>query len=82
MDFYTWLQKQQGRKDRIGAFARTFADIDPSKLKKKSGRRKKDSHKKWANIVTRRGNPRWVTVFNQAWEEYSELQEQMDGSPA
>jgi hypothetical protein len=82
MDFYKWLQKQQGREDRIGAFARAFADIDPGKLKKKSGRRQKDAHKKWANIVTRRGNPRWVMVFNQAWEEYVDMCEEMEAAPA
>lgn len=82
MDFYKWLQKQQERQDRIGAFARAFADIDPAKLKKSSGRRKKDAHKKWANIVTRRGNPRWIMVFNQAWAEFDEIREELEATPA
>lgn len=76
MEFYNWLAKQRDRQDRIGAFARALSDVDTERLKKKrSGRRKKDDHKRWADIVVRRNNPNLVAWFNDAWNEFINIQE-------
>ncbi|MCB0033847.1 MAG: hypothetical protein KDE51_07505 [Anaerolineales bacterium] len=72
MDFYKWLLKQLDRKDMIGRFARNFQDVSEKRLTKKHGRRRKvDTHKRWADIITRR-NHRYVPVFNEAWQEFQQ----------
>ena len=77
MEFYNWLLKQQDRQDAIGLFARALADVDKKRLKKKRrGRRKNDPHKKWADIVTRRDNPRLTMAFNDAWQEFTAYQQE------
>ncbi len=74
MDFYKWLLKQLDRKDMIGRFARNFQDVSEKRLTKKHGRRRKvDTHKRWADIITRR-NHRYVPVFNEAWQEFQQQQ--------
>ena len=75
MDFYKWLVKQTDRQDMIGRFARAFQDVTEKRLTKKRGRRRKvDTHRRWADIITRR-NHRYVPIFNQAWEEYEAYRE-------
>lgn len=76
MEFYNWLAKQRSRQDRIGAFARALSDVDTERLtRKNSGRRKKDDHKRWADIVVRRNNPNLIVWFNAAWNEFCAARE-------
>lgn len=67
MEFKEWLNEQKERKDRIGKLARAFADRE---VKYYSRRRKRDEHRKWADIITRHGTHTHVVSFNRAWREY------------
>jgi hypothetical protein len=65
--FQHWLSNQKQRQDSVGKLARAMAEVDYGYVQK---RRKPDEHKKWADIVTRHGEPKHVLAFNQAWREY------------
>jgi hypothetical protein len=67
LTFKRWLSNQKERQDQIGKLARAMAEVDHSHVQT---RRKSDEHKKWANIVTRYGEPEHVLAFNRAWREY------------
>lgn len=67
LTFKEWLFNQKERQDKIGKLARAMAKIDFSYVQP---RRKPDEHKKWADIITRHGQPEHILTFNQAWEEY------------
>lgn len=64
--FKPWLLKQIERQDQIGILARAMSQIEDNY----KPRRKFDEHKKWADLVTRLGNPDHVRAFNRAWREY------------
>jgi hypothetical protein len=67
LTFASWLFNQIERKDQIGKLARAMEQIEYGNVKPRG---KPDQHKKWANIVTRYGEPEHVLAFNQAWREY------------
>jgi hypothetical protein len=68
LKFEQWLTEQRYRKDRIGDFARFFSEADEQEYFSK---RSRDEHKGWADRVSRIAEPRHITNFNQAWQEYS-----------
>ncbi len=70
LTFRRWLSTQEQRPDPIGGLARAMAELDYDKLPLK---RKPDEHKRWADIVTRHGEPKHILAFNQAWREYQSL---------
>jgi len=65
--FEEWLVDQQYREDLIGDLARlpSMQNID-----RKPSRRKRNEHKNWAEIVIGIAEPGYITVFNQAWQEF------------
>ena len=70
--FQNWLLQQQSRKDRVGSLARAVSTADLSYI---PPRRKNDEHKKWADIITRQGQPEHIRAFNRAWDEYQTIQD-------
>ena len=72
MTFRNWLSRQQSRMDRVGKLARAISTVDPSYT---PSRRKNDEHKKWADIITRQGQPEHIQAFNRAWNEYQEAKD-------
>jgi hypothetical protein len=70
--FQSWLLQQQSRSDRVGKLARALSTAD---LNYTPPRRKNDEHKKWADIITRRGKPEHIQAFNRAWNEYQEAKD-------
>ncbi len=73
MKFQQWLTEQSKREDFVGSFARDMADIELGKFAHGRGA---DEHKKWANVVTRRGSLRQIRDFNSAWSEFIAYQEE------
>lgn len=65
--FQDWILQQQSRMDEVGKLARAIRVAD---LSYTSSRRKDDEHKKWADIITRQGQPEHIRAFNGAWDEY------------
>ena len=65
--FEEWLVGQQYREVLIGDLARlpSMQNID-----RKPTRRRSDAHKKWAEIVINIPEPGYITVFNEAWQEF------------
>jgi hypothetical protein len=65
--FEEWLANQQYREDLIGDLARlpSMQNIDRKPL-----RRRSDEHKNWADIVIGIAEPGYITVFNEAWQEF------------
>ena len=83
MEFYNWLVKQQERQDKVGRFARLLSDVDVSRLtQKQTGRRKKDDHMRWADIVIRRENPNLIYLFNAAWQEFKQAKRKAEAAVA
>ena len=67
LKFEDWLIDQQEREDLVGDLARVLCMQDAERI---SSRRKSDEHKKWADIVVRIPAPRFIYVFNEAWQEF------------
>ena len=67
LKFEDWLIDQQHREDFIGDLARVpnMQNID-----QKVSKRKTDEHKNWTEIVIRIADPRYIAVFNDAWQEF------------
>jgi hypothetical protein len=65
--FEEWLVDQQYREDLIGDFAR---DPSTQNTDRKPSKRKSDEHKDWADIVIRIAEPGYISVFNEAWQEF------------
>ncbi len=65
--FNEWLANQHDREDPIGDLARLpgMQNID-----RKPSKRKHNEHKKWAEIVIGIAEPGYITVFNEAWQEF------------
>ena len=65
--FEEWLANQQYREDFIGDLARlpSMQNID-----RRPSRRKHNEHKNWAEIVIGIAEPGYITVFNEAWQEF------------
>lgn len=74
MKFQQWLFEQSQREDFVGSFARDMADVELSKFAHGRGA---DEHKKWANVVTRRGSWRQIRAFNRVWSEFEAYKEQL-----
>jgi uncharacterized protein YozE (UPF0346 family) len=72
MTFRNWLLEQQSRTDPVGKLARAISTVDHNYT---PPRRKNDEHKKWADIITRQGQPEHVLAFNRAWDEYQAAKE-------
>jgi hypothetical protein len=70
--FQDWLLQQLLRTDQVGKLARAISTAD---LSYTPSRRKDDEHKKWADIITRQGQPEHVLGFNRAWNEYQEAKD-------
>ena len=62
-----WLADQQDRGDLIGDLARLpiMHNSDP-----KSSRRRPDEHNVWADIVIGISQPGYISIFNDAWQEF------------
>ena len=67
LKFEDWLIDQKERKDLIGDLARILILQD---LESKPSRRKFDEHKKWADIIIKIPEPRFIFIFNEAWQEF------------
>jgi hypothetical protein len=67
LSFEEWLINQQYREDFIGDLARAPIMYDVNHT---SARRKADEHKNWADIVIRIAQPGYISVFNEAWQEF------------
>ena len=67
LTFTSWLFNQLERKDQIGNLSRFLEKLDHGYERL---RRKPDEHKKWADIITRHGEPEHILAFNLAWHEY------------
>jgi hypothetical protein len=67
LKFEDWLVAQQYREDLIGDLAR-FPSLQ--NVTHEISRRKPDEHKDWANIIIRVAIPGYITVFNEAWQEF------------
>lgn len=67
LKFEEWLIDQKERKDLIGDLARVLILQD---LESKSSRRKFDEHKIWADIIIEIPEPRFIAIFNEAWQEF------------
>lgn len=67
LKFEDWLIEQQDREDLIGELARVpgVLTINPALLK-----RKYDEHKIWVDTIIRMEQPKYIFVFNDAWQEY------------
>lgn len=76
--FGEWLVTQQHRKDLIGDLARipSLQTINHAIPK-----RKPDEHKSWADIVIRIAEPGYITVFNEAWQEFLLARQAAQGFP-
>jgi hypothetical protein len=65
--FEDWLNDQQQREDLVGDLARSPSmqtnDLQFSK-------RKSDEHKTWVEIVIKLSDPRYIAIFNEAWQEF------------
>ena len=75
--FEEWLINQQDREDFI-ELARVLIvrDIGLKPLK-----RKFDEHKSWTDIVIEITEPGYVTVFNEAWQEFLLAKQAAKDSP-
>jgi hypothetical protein len=67
LKFEDWLSDQRDREDLIGELARVpgVLILDPARLK---GRY--DEHKIWVDTIIRMEPPKYIFVFNDAWQEY------------
>ena len=65
--FEEWLANQHYREDLIGDLARLQS---MQNIEHKPSRRKPDEHKNWADIVVGIAEPGYITVFNEAWQEF------------
>lgn len=76
--FKEWLIDQQNRKDLIGDLARvpSVETIDDQFAKNKP-----DEHKNWADIVIEITEPGYITVFNDAWQEFLLAKKAAEDSP-
>jgi len=65
--FEEWLANQHYREDLIGDLARLpiMQNVD-----RKPSKQKHNEHKKWVEIVIRIAEPRYIRVFNEAWQEF------------
>ena len=65
--FGEWLVDQQYREDLIGDLARLpiMQNSDQKSLK-----RKPNEHNIWADIVIGISQPGYISVFNDAWQEF------------
>lgn len=67
LTFNSWLFNQKDRQDQIGKLARFLNRLDHRPVQQRG---RSDEHKKWANIITRHGEPEHIRAFNLAWHEY------------
>jgi hypothetical protein len=67
ISFEEWLVAQKQREDLVGDLAR---ELHMQKPEQKPSRRKHDEHREWVEIVVRMPEPRYVPVFNEAWQEF------------
>ena len=65
--FEEWLFDQQYRDDLIGDLARV---LSMQNIDRKPSRHKSDEHKNWVEIVVGIAEPRYIAVFNEAWQEF------------
>lgn len=65
--FEEWLGAQQTRADEIGELAR---DPNMQHIEHKTSRRKQDEHRNWVEVVITHAKPGFISVFNDAWQEY------------
>lgn len=65
--FEEWLIDQQQREDLIGDLSRV-----PSmqNIEHRATRHRADEHKNWTEIVIKIGEPGYIAVFNEAWQEF------------
>lgn len=67
LKFEEWLNDQQERQDLIGDLAHVVSMQD---LEHRTSRRRYDEHQKWADIIVGITEPRFIAVFNDAWQEF------------
>ena len=68
LTFEAWLLAQHNREDVMGIFARKLDGVElPSKKMKKG---KNNEHARWVEIVIEMEQPAYITIFNDAWQEY------------
>jgi hypothetical protein len=67
LKFGEWLMNQQYREDLIGDLARVLCTKN---IDDKPQKRRPDEHKIWVDIVIGIPEPGYVTVFNEAWQEF------------
>lgn len=71
MNFYTFLQQQADRDDRIGRWAQSVQEMKASDQERVASVGEKNEHKTWVNIiVTLASNMDEISIFNEAWREY------------
>jgi hypothetical protein len=67
LKFEEWLTNQQHREDPTGDLAHVLSTQD---VNNHSSRRKPDEHKNWVDIVVGISEPGYISVFNEAWQEF------------
>lgn len=67
LKFEEWLVAQRHRDDLIGDLARL-----PSlqNVTHETSKRKVDEHRDWANVMIGVAIPGYITIFNEAWQEF------------
>lgn len=75
--FEEWLFDQQYRDDLIGDLARV---LSMQNIDREPSRRKSDEHKNWVEIVIAIAEPRYVAVFNEAWQEFLLAKQSAEGT--
>ena len=75
--FGEWLTNQQYRNDLIGDLARVLSMQNASEKPQKRGH---DEHKIWVDIVIGITEPGYITIFNEAWQEYLLAKQAATGS--
>ena len=77
LNFQTWLNKQQDRDDLIGELAR---QPQMQNVEHKPARPKKNEHKDWVDIVVNIADPQHRFAFNDAWQEYIQYKDEIEGT--
>jgi hypothetical protein len=78
LTFDEWLIDQQYREDLIGDLARISS---MQEIEHKTSRRKVDEHKNWTEIVIKIADPGYISVFNEAWQEFLLAKQAANDSP-
>ncbi|MFL7837176.1 MAG: hypothetical protein ACK2U0_06955 [Candidatus Promineifilaceae bacterium] len=77
LKFGEWLLHQQYREDLIGDLACVLCTKNTDDRPQRSGH---DEHKIWVDIVIGIIEPGYITVFNEAWQEFLLAKQDMIGS--